>query len=215
MEQFGRKDCAGVLLHEGRKSLIMIFKGWKLYVNPEKIPKRKLKLLLKRFVDNGGELVDDLTQSDIILSLAPIDSSHGKIVNPNWISDSILQGKVLPIPKSVPAKVGKRVKQKANVPNSMLHTACLKPNPLEHAKGENSLIIQELEKLFEKFSAQGDRWRSLSYRKAIHAIEACHKTIRSGQEALKLDGVGHSIAAKINEILSTGHLAVNNEVPDE
>ena len=193
----------------------MIFVGLKLYANPEKIPKRKLKLSLKRFVDNGGELVDDLSQSDIILSLAPIDSSHGKIVNPNWISDSILQGRVLPIPRSVPTKVGKKAKQKINIPNPMLHTACLKPNPLEHSKGENALIIQELEKLFERFAAQGDRWRSLSYRKAIHAIETCHKTIRSGEEALKLDGVGHSIAVKIDEILSTGHLADNDEVPEE
>jgi hypothetical protein len=182
----------------------MVFEGAKLYANPAKINKRKLNLLLKKFVDNGGELVEH-EASNLILSVEPIESLHGKVVSPDWISDSIIQGKMLPLPEPPSAATPKKgTKRKATQQPSMRNDACMKSNPIEKDNGEN-----------DRYSAQGDRWRALTYRKAIHAIEAHHAPIRSGKEAKMIDGVGQSIAKKIDEIVATGHLKINEETPQE
>jgi len=42
-----------------------------------------------------------------------------------------------------------------------------------------------------------DKWRSFAYRKAIAALKAHHSQVNSAEEALKIRGVGKSIAEKV------------------
>ena len=201
----------------------MLFDSLKLYCNPKGIPKTKLKLLLKRFVDNGGQLVE-LSDSNVILSLEPVESLHGIIIEPDFISDSILKDQLLPLPK--PRVVYDEVKHetkrlKAKEPVKVVESenksthVCLKSSPLESKVAYNQLIIDELEKLLERYLAQGDRWRIFSYRKAIRAIKSYQKPIHSGEEAYLLPGIGQKIADKISEIIATGRLSKNDMVPTE
>ena len=197
----------------------LMFKSLKLYANPKGIPKIKLQLLLKRFTDNGGELVKK-DESNVILSLKPLESDHGIIIGPDYISDSILAGSMLPLPK-------KRIVEKPKRRNSSEDddlieiqpkkriNLCMKSSPIKAEAGYNELILHELEKLLERYTAQGDRWRIFSYRKAIRAIKDYEKPLRSGKEAGLLQGVGKKIADKIDEIIATGTLAKNNFVPEE
>ena len=200
---------------------VMIFDSLKLYANPKGIPKKKLQLVLKRFTDNGGTLVE-LIESNIVLSAGPFEAPHGIIIDSNFISDSILNGKLLPLP---PARIiespKKRVKLEDLRPDTVPFPKqrvqlCMQSSPLSKTEnGHNKLILEQLKKLLDRYTAQGDRWRIFSYRKAIKAIEANKQAIHSGKEAFLIPGVGQKIADKIDEIIATGRLAKNDMVPEE
>ena len=73
----------------------------------------------------------------------------------------------------------------------------------------NELILDYLSKLAKQKQAEGDKFRARAYRNAIKSIRDVSFEISSGSEAQqKLTGVGASIAKKIDEILTTGHLRV-------
>ena len=76
----------------------------------------------------------------------------------------------------------------------------------DHYESKKVLILKYLELLREQYTAEGDRWRIKAYSGAVKAIRATKIPIASGEQAIKLKGVGKSIAAKIDEILETGHL---------
>jgi hypothetical protein len=61
----------------------------KLYIHPNKIPKTKLSLLKKNYARNGGVIVDDEKDADLVLTVVDYPTKKPK-VNPDWISNSIL-----------------------------------------------------------------------------------------------------------------------------
>jgi len=79
----------------------------------------------------------------------------------------------------------------------------------------NKLITDQLEKLEAICLGSGDQWRGYAYRKAANILKAISYKIDSMEEALKLRGIGTSIAEKIGEIIATGKLrkldALQNE----
>ncbi|NXT96792.1 DPOLL polymerase, partial [Anhinga rufa] len=73
-------------------------------------------------------------------------------------------------------------------------------------ENHNQCITEKLEVLEKAYSVQGDKWRALSYSKAINALKSYHKPVTSYQEACKIPGIGKRMAEKILEILESGHL---------
>lgn len=78
---------------------------------------------------------------------------------------------------------------------------------------------EELANVFDQLTVQfkKDQYRSRAYKKAANAIRNHPHPITSGSEAQKnIAGIGKSIAAKIDEYLSNGSLAIiENRPPEE
>lgn len=70
----------------------------------------------------------------------------------------------------------------------------------------NKHITDKLEVLAKAYTHQGDKWRALSYSKAVNALKSYHKPVTSYQEACQIPGIGKSMADKIDEIMESGHL---------
>lgn len=73
-------------------------------------------------------------------------------------------------------------------------------------ENHNKIITDQLEKLEAICLGSGDKWRGYAYRKAANILKALSYKIESMEDALKLRGIGTSIAEKIGEIISTGKL---------
>jgi len=77
-------------------------------------------------------------------------------------------------------------------------------------------IIEILEELKEQSLSRKEHFKVRAYRKAISTIEGLKVPIISGSQAQRLPGIGKKIAAKIDEILSTGELeAIARKTPKE
>ncbi|KAG5855684.1 hypothetical protein ANANG_G00051710, partial [Anguilla anguilla] len=70
----------------------------------------------------------------------------------------------------------------------------------------NQHITDKLEVLAKAYTHQGDKWRALSYSKAVNALKSYGKPISSYEEACKIQGIGKRMAEKIIEIMESGHL---------
>ncbi|XP_076981915.1 DNA polymerase lambda isoform X2 [Tamandua tetradactyla] len=82
---------------------------------------------------------------------------------------------------------------------------CAQPSS-QKAMNHNPHITEKLEVLAKAYTVQGDKWRALSYAKAINALKSFHKPVTSHQEACSIPGIGKRMAEKIVEILESGHL---------
>ncbi|KAJ3151894.1 hypothetical protein HDU86_006026 [Geranomyces michiganensis] len=79
---------------------------------------------------------------------------------------------------------------------------------------KNAELTDLLNILYERHDAEGDHFRALSYRRAIAALKRHPKTVESGAEARKINGIGAKIADKIDEIIATGRLRKAEEIPE-
>lgn len=70
----------------------------------------------------------------------------------------------------------------------------------------NKHITDKLEVLAKAYTHQGDKWRALSYSKAVNTLKSYHKPVTSFQEACQIPGIGKRMADKIDEIMESGHL---------
>ncbi|XP_020498481.1 DNA polymerase lambda [Labrus bergylta] len=70
----------------------------------------------------------------------------------------------------------------------------------------NKHLTDKLEVLAKAYTHQGDKWRALSYSKAVNALKSYHKPVTSYQEACQIQGIGKRMADKIDEIMESGHL---------
>ncbi|KAL1521238.1 hypothetical protein AB1Y20_020910 [Prymnesium parvum] len=73
--------------------------------------------------------------------------------------------------------------------------------------GNNAKIHAMLVEFAEWEKARGDTARAGSYYKAARSVEQHSAEIRSGKEAKQLSGLGLKMAAKVDELLSTGEVA--------
>ncbi|XP_074151486.1 DNA polymerase lambda [Sminthopsis crassicaudata] len=90
---------------------------------------------------------------------------------------------------------------------------CAQPSS-QKMTNHNSHITEKLEVLAKAYAVQGDRWRSLSYSKAINALKSFHKPVTSYQEACGIPGIGKRMAEKIMEIVESGHLRKLDHISD-
>lgn len=87
-------------------------------------------------------------------------------------------------------------------PSSSLSSSIIPKEKVNH----NKLVTDHLEKLEKICLGSGDRWRGYAYRKAANILKGLGYNVGSKEEAMKLRGIGKSIAEKIGEIISTGKL---------
>lgn len=77
---------------------------------------------------------------------------------------------------------------------------------------------EKLAVLFDQLSVQfkRDRYRCMAYKKAALAIRSYPNQIKSGYQAKnEINGIGQSIATKIDEFIETGELTIINDIPPE
>ncbi|GAB7348560.1 hypothetical protein MBLNU459_g6950t1 [Dothideomycetes sp. NU459] len=79
------------------------------------------------------------------------------------------------------------------------HTGKTKSNP-------NAYTISILLELADYYAQIRDEWRPKAYRSAIAALRRCPTKINTRRDALRLNGIGESIADKIEEIVVTNRL---------
>ena len=77
----------------------------------------------------------------------------------------------------------------------------------------NGIIVEELSKLLKRYTIEKDKWRMMTYRRAIKAISSYPRPLTSGREARKIRGIGPRIADKIDEIIASGKLEKARELP--
>lgn len=75
----------------------------------------------------------------------------------------------------------------------------------------NAFVIEKLQEMAAYHDQtgnqhQGDHFRTTAYRKAIGILRKQSELILTKKQALRIPGIGDSIAAKIEEIVSTGRL---------
>ena len=72
------------------------FKGWKFYIIDAKIPKGKLETCKNNILSRGGQLIDNLDNADIILTIFKTPTRLARYVSPesrkpicsiNWIEE--------------------------------------------------------------------------------------------------------------------------------
>lgn len=81
----------------------------------------------------------------------------------------------------------------------------------EEALAKNSIIIEAMETLKSESDSAADMWKSKAYGKAIKVLKTVKIPIVSGEQAMKIPGIGKGIAAHIDEILKTGFLRSQEE----
>lgn len=79
----------------------------------------------------------------------------------------------------------------------------------------NKHITDKLEVLAKAYTHQGDKWRALSYSKAVNTLKSYHKPLTSYQEACQIPGIGKRMADKIDEIMESGHLRKLDHIGEE
>lgn len=79
----------------------------------------------------------------------------------------------------------------------------------------NQGIIENLEILAAYYKKVRDRFRAGAYARAVVAIRGYNKEITSGKQAKKIDGVGKSIADKIQEYIFTGYIQQVEDIKEE
>ncbi|KAI5275783.1 DNA polymerase beta-like protein [Aureobasidium subglaciale] len=72
--------------------------------------------------------------------------------------------------------------------------------------GPNAQTLSVLQELADYYDQTRDQWRSKSYRQAISALRKHTNKVNTKEEAMRVYGIGSSIAEKIEEIVRTNHL---------
>lgn len=87
----------------------------------------------------------------------------------------------------------------------------------DDSKSANEVLADHFAEMSEIYSIKGDRFRNLAYAKGAKALRAHKVAITAGSQATAIEGIGKSMATKIDEILETGELkalAALKEDPD-
>ncbi|KAJ3277016.1 hypothetical protein HDV01_000068 [Terramyces sp. JEL0728] len=217
-----------------------LFKPLILYPDRKGFNSRVLELLLKRFKAYGGK-TGTLDEADIVLSKNKFSKPT---VDADWISNSITSKKRLPITKSEVDLVvidddhkDNSSKRKAEVnydsetdkSDSDIEVVKSEKKPkfdqkkfvcMSSSKSTappqvpNQGVIDQLQKLLDRYTIEGDRWRVKSYRTAISALKKYPTKIKDRKEALAINGIGEKIADKIQEFLDIGYVKKTKETPE-
>ncbi|RMZ91776.1 hypothetical protein DV736_g973, partial [Chaetothyriales sp. CBS 134916] len=104
-----------------------------------------------------------------------------------------------------PGRIGKKP-ESAECFNSRLQDFLCKEKNDGSSTNPNLQTMYILQQLAIYYERVGDKWRNLGYRKAVTALRYQQTPVRTKQDALLIRGIGESIADKIEEISTTGHL---------
>ncbi|XP_076839046.1 DNA polymerase lambda [Brachyhypopomus gauderio] len=74
------------------------------------------------------------------------------------------------------------------------------------ALNHNKHITDKLEQVAKAYTSTGDKWRALSYSKAINALKSHPSPVTTYEEAYGIPGIGKAMACKVVEIVESGTL---------
>ena len=75
-----------------------------------------------------------------------------------------------------------------------------------HADNPNHRTIEILQQMSDYYDSTKDHWRTIAYRKAINALKKQKQMVSTAKEASAIPSIGHRLAEKIEEIVSTNRL---------
>lgn len=96
--------------------------------------------------------------------------------------------------------------QTSSAPTWQQKFQCMHKHTGKTNNNPNAYTMSILLELADHYAQIRDEWRPKAYRSAIAALRRCPTKITSKQEALRLPGIGESIAEKIEEIVITNRL---------
>lgn len=76
----------------------------------------------------------------------------------------------------------------------------------------NNDLSKILLKISDLYVLLNDDNRARAYKRASHSLKSCKETIKSGDQAKKLNDIGTSIGEKIDEFIQTGHITKIDEL---
>jgi apurinic endonuclease APN1 len=89
------------------------------------------------------------------------------------------------------------------------------PNLIITKEPKNIKLAEIFNKLRIQYQSRGDFIRGNSYQRVVYQIKVYPDEITSGEQVVKLKGIGPKIIEKINEILSTGSLKLLDNLVDD
>ncbi|KAJ3321727.1 hypothetical protein HDV06_003876 [Boothiomyces sp. JEL0866] len=218
-----------------------LFKPLVLYPDKKSFNKKLLELLLQRFTAYGGRL-GTLKEADIVLSKHSfskptvdaewisnsITTKKRLPINKPGVELVIIEDEPA-TPKRSKRKLYKNFGSDADATDSDIEI--IRPDKMQKfdqkkfvcmdsskskdkSEPPNQGIIDQLQKLLDRYTVEGDRWRVKSYRTAISALKKYPTKIKDRKEALAINGIGEKIADKIQEFLDVGYIKKNEEVPE-
>jgi DNA polymerase IV len=92
----------------------------------------------------------------------------------------------------------------ANVSRRKAGFLCMEShNGASKGQNANAQTIEKLQEMATMYESRGDQWRTKAFREAIGRLRRHSQLIRTSQEARNI-GLGESVAAQVEEIVSTG-----------
>ncbi|KIW67262.1 hypothetical protein PV04_06527 [Phialophora macrospora] len=92
----------------------------------------------------------------------------------------------------------------ANTSNKKAGFLCMEShNSASKDQNANAQTIEKLQEMATMYESRGDQWRTKAFREAIGRLRRHNQLIRTSQEARNI-GLGDSVAAQVEEIVSTG-----------
>lgn len=192
----------------------------------------------------GQVVADEAQATHIVASTSDLSPKSAAIpVTYDWISRCLMAGAVIPVPNvktcesPVPSPTGNGKLPEQTVEN---FTSKVDPSELQSHVNErvpkrlklgdddsisdiydsdddsvdNQYLINQIQKLVDRYQVQGDTWRTLSYKRAVATLKNHHSQIRSVQDVKGLPNIGASVSNTIKEILETGHSMKADNPPE-
>jgi len=78
-------------------------------------------------------------------------------------------------------------------------------------KEMNQDVVEELERIRERYDEEGDANRERAYRRAIESVMEYPERLKSGKQAMKLKWIGKSIGWRIDKVLGTDTVGPKDE----
>jgi DNA polymerase mu len=88
---------------------------------------------------------------------------------------------------------------------------CLRPTPLDH---KNKALVEALSQIAHHRYLTGNSRSELSYNKAVAALKAYPRELKSYQEASQIQGIGAKITGMIKEFLASGRIGASEGLLD-
>ncbi len=102
---------------------------------------------------------------------------------------------------------GNQKRSASNVVDAQRGFSCMRKNEgTSKSKNPNLRTIEMLDKMAHYYDRIGDRWRTISYRKAITALKRQTDHVTTREQAIGIPGIGERLASKIEEIACTNRL---------
>ncbi|CCH44175.1 DNA nucleotidylexotransferase [Wickerhamomyces ciferrii] len=173
-------------------------------------------------VDTKVYLTKDKISAGLKNAKVPKTFQPGKILNQTWLVDSIEQQKLLDTKEYIIKLDELKPETRKESPASKQHIENLQKQETkekliaESSTGNpNERTIFLLNQMAEERLLQGEHFKAKAYKNAINALNNTGDFISDANEALRLKGIGVSVAQKIEEIVKTNTLSSLNEIKSD